>query len=74
VASTQVGRSDPRRELEALVHESNRLRQRSAELLADMDELRRRMGQLYIDVAPLDRRLSERRKKARHSESKMRTS
>jgi predicted nuclease with TOPRIM domain len=70
VASTQVGQLDPRRELEALVKESNRLRQRSAELLADMDELRRRMGQLYIDVAPLDRRLSERRKRRRPSEPK----
>jgi hypothetical protein len=70
VASTQVGRSDPRRELEALVKESNRLRQRSAELLADMDELRRRMGQLYIDVAPLDCRLGERRTRRRSSEPK----
>jgi hypothetical protein len=70
VASTQIGRSNPRRALEALVQESNRLRQRSAELLADMDELRRRMGQLYIDVAPLDRRLGERRKRPRSSEPK----
>jgi hypothetical protein len=53
-----------------LVKESNRLRRRSAELLADMDELRRRMGQLYIDVAPLDRRLDERRKRPRSSEPK----
>jgi hypothetical protein len=70
VTSTQIGRSDPRRELAALMKESNRLRQRSAELLADMDELRRRMGQLYIDVAPLDRRPSERRNRPRSSEPK----
>jgi hypothetical protein len=56
MANPQIGQSNPRRELEALVRASERLRQRSAELLADMDALRRRMGQLYIDVAPLDRR------------------
>jgi hypothetical protein len=68
MASAQIGRTDPRRELEALVQESNLLRQRSAELLADMDDLRRRMGQLYIDVAPLYRRLGERRGRSRSSQ------
>jgi hypothetical protein len=56
VASPKPGQADSQRELEALVRDSERLRQRCAELLADMDALRKRMGQLYIDVAPLDRR------------------
>lgn len=56
VASPKPGQADPQRELEALVRDSERLRQRCADLLADMDALRKRMGQLYIDVAPLDRR------------------
>jgi predicted nucleic acid-binding Zn-ribbon protein len=64
MTSPKTGTANPQRELEALVRESERLRRRSSELLADMDTLRQRMGQLYIDLAPLDRRLRERRKRS----------
>jgi predicted nuclease with TOPRIM domain len=64
VANPQGDKSDPERELEVLVEESERLRQCSDELIADMDALRRRMAQLYIDVAPLNRRRRERRRKS----------
>ena len=65
MASHKTGPADPLGELEALVRESERLRQRSAEILADMDTLQRRMGQLFIDMAPLDHRPAKRRKKSR---------
>jgi hypothetical protein len=59
VPSPPPGQSDSRHELEALVQESERLQQCSAELLEDMEALRGGMAQLYIDMAPFDDRRGE---------------